>query len=104
VPDLGLRLLCIPLPTLRRSSRAAPHGAGPMWFRYSLIVVDWHHLIFAGLPAHTRSYSFSSRLCRGDGGGGAGEASRRLTASFGKALFWFGKALFWPPNIVNVAE
>jgi hypothetical protein len=34
------------------SSRMPAHGLGPMWFCYSFIVVDLHHLLLAGLPAH----------------------------------------------------
>ena len=34
------------------SSRMPAHGSGPMWFAIPFIVVDLHHLLLAGLPAH----------------------------------------------------
>jgi hypothetical protein len=33
-------------------SRTPAHGSGPMWTATPFIVVDLHHLLLAGLPAH----------------------------------------------------
>ena len=45
--------LCAPLPTLRRtSSRTRDARLGADVDRYSFTVVDLHHLLLAGLPAH----------------------------------------------------
>jgi hypothetical protein len=59
-PDLGFRGsmagLCPPLPTLRRSPRGRQRTARGRCSRYSFIVVDLHHLLLAGLPAHFESF------------------------------------------------
>ena len=34
-------------------SRVPTHGSGPRWFRYAFLAVDSHHLLLAGLPAHS---------------------------------------------------
>jgi hypothetical protein len=40
-----------PVNASRTASRPPAHDSGPMWIRYSFIVMDSHHLLFAGLPA-----------------------------------------------------
>jgi hypothetical protein len=74
-PGIGFRGsmagLCPPLPTLRRRpygrQRTARGRCG-----YSFIVVDLHHLLLAGLPAHFESYMASHavglRKCSPRGG------------------------------------
>ena len=65
--------LHVPLPTLRRHPRGYLRTARVDAVRYSFIVVDLHHLLLAGLPAHLcenaktlnrdrRSYSSKTRL------------------------------------------
>src|SRR6516165_3151073 len=44
--------LHVPLPTLRRHPRGYLRTARGRCGRYSFIVVDLHHLLLAGLPAH----------------------------------------------------
>jgi hypothetical protein len=44
--------LHVPLPMLRRHPRGCLRTAGADAVRYSFIVVDLHHLLLAGLPAH----------------------------------------------------
>jgi hypothetical protein len=44
--------LHVPLPTLRRHPRGSQRTARVDAVRYSFIVVDLHHLLLAGLPAH----------------------------------------------------
>ena len=36
------------------ASRPTVHGSGPMWIAIPYIVTDFHHLLLAGLPAHTQ--------------------------------------------------
>jgi hypothetical protein len=48
--------LCSPLPTLRRVLANANARLGVDVDRYTFIVVDLHHLLLAGLPAHFESY------------------------------------------------
>jgi hypothetical protein len=48
--------LCSPLPTLRRVLANANARLGVDVDRYTFIVVDLHHLLLAGLPAHFESH------------------------------------------------
>ena len=45
--------ICSPADASPTSSRTPAHGLGSMWGRYSFIAVDFHHLLLAGLPAHS---------------------------------------------------
>ena len=61
--------LHVPLPTLRRHPRECLRTARGHVVRYSFIVVDLHHLLLAGLPAHLRENSeieFAKRKFRLD--------------------------------------
>jgi hypothetical protein len=44
------------------SSRVSPHGSGPMWLATPSSQRDLHHLLLAGLPAHTKANPIVNRL------------------------------------------
>ncbi len=45
--------LCVPLPTLRRAPRDKAARLGASVVRYAFTAEDFHHILLAGLPAHS---------------------------------------------------
>ena len=49
------------------ASRMPAHGSGADVVRYSFIAVDLHHLLLAGLPAHSRfTFRYASMALKTD--------------------------------------